>query len=54
MVDPVLIDDEAKAKSYGFKHGPYWHLEKDYILLTTEQAEEQKKKSLANYYASLQ
>jgi hypothetical protein len=54
IVDPKLVTDEDKAKSLGFKNGPYWHLEKDYVLLTTEQAEEQKKKSLANYYASLQ
>ena len=54
IVDPVLVEDEAKAKAHGFKHGPFWHLKKDYVLLTTAQAEEQKKKSLANYYASLQ
>ncbi|GAA5925482.1 hypothetical protein JCM10213_008800 [Rhodosporidiobolus nylandii] len=54
IVDPTLVEDEAKAKEKGFAHGPYWHLEKDYVLLTTEQAEEQKRISLSNYYSSLQ
>lgn len=48
------MTDEAEAKSYGFKHGPFWHLEKDYVLLTKEQAEAQKKRSMANYFSSLE
>ncbi|GAA5826938.1 hypothetical protein JCM11251_002170 [Rhodosporidiobolus azoricus] len=55
IVDPIYVQDEAKTKALGFKNGSsYYHLEKDYVLLSTAQAEEQKKKSLANYYASLQ
>ncbi|GAA5859621.1 hypothetical protein JCM1840_006377 [Sporobolomyces johnsonii] len=54
IVEPELITDEAKAKALGFKHGPYHYLKKDYVLLSTEQAEEQKRVSLANYYKSLQ
>jgi hypothetical protein len=54
IVEPTLITDEALAKDRGFKQGPYWHLEKNYILLTKDQAEEQKRQSLQNYYASLQ
>ncbi|ORY90307.1 Intradiol ring-cleavage dioxygenase [Leucosporidium creatinivorum] len=54
IVDPQLITDESKSRALGFKNGPYWHLEKDYVLLTSAQAEEQKRKSLAHYYSSLQ
>jgi len=54
VVDPKQVTDEAEAKARGFKNGPFWHLEKDYVLLTSAQAEEQKQKSLANYYSSLQ
>ncbi|GAA5857017.1 hypothetical protein JCM8547_007918 [Rhodosporidiobolus lusitaniae] len=54
IVDPQLVEDEEKAKSLGFKHGPYWHLTKDYVLLTTAEAEKAKQESLKNYYASLQ
>ncbi|GAA6004384.1 hypothetical protein JCM10207_000696 [Rhodosporidiobolus poonsookiae] len=54
VVDPTYVEDEAEAKKRGFPHGPYHHLQKDYVLLTTAQAEEQKRKSLANYYASIQ
>lgn len=54
VVDPKLVEDEAEAKSHGFRHGPFWHLEKDYVLLTKEQAEEQKKKSLANYFKTVE
>ncbi|BGP06685.1 hypothetical protein NBRC10512_004763 [Rhodotorula toruloides] len=53
VVEPKLVTDETKAKALGFKHGPYWHLEKDYVLLTLKQADEQKRKSLKNYYSSL-
>lgn len=53
IVDPKLVTDEAEAKSHGFRHGPFWHLRKDYVLLTKDQAEEQKKKSLVNYYGSV-
>lgn len=54
IVDPVLVTDKSKAKELGFRDGPYWHLEKDYVLLTSAQAEEQKRLSLSNYYSSLQ
>lgn len=54
IVDPQLVTDQSKAKALGFKEGPYWYLQKDYVLLTSAQAEEQKRKSLANYYGSLQ
>lgn len=54
VVDPTLVEDDEKARKLGFKKGPYWHLKKDFVLLKTSQAEEQKRKSLANYYASLQ
>lgn len=30
------------------------HLHKDYVLISVEQAEAEKKKSLAAYYASIQ
>lgn len=48
------MTDEARAKELGFKHGPYFYLQKDYVLLTTDQAEEAKRASLANYYKSIQ
>jgi hypothetical protein len=33
--------DEERAKSLGFKHGPFHYLEKDYVLLSVAEAEEQ-------------
>lgn len=55
IVEPVLVKDEERAKELGFKEGKeFWELKKDYVLLTEEQAEEQKRVSLKNYYASLQ
>ena len=50
-----LVEDDAEAKKLGFpKGGPFHLLERDFVLITTEQAEVEKKKSLKNYYASLQ
>ncbi|KWU46672.1 Intradiol ring-cleavage dioxygenase [Rhodotorula sp. JG-1b] len=54
VVDTTLVEDEERAKSLGFKHGPFHYLEKDYVLLSVAEAEEQKRISLANYYSSLQ
>jgi len=55
IVEPTLVKDSSRAKELGFGEGKeFWELKKDYVLLTTEQAEEQKKLSLRNYYASLQ
>lgn len=47
-LDAVYDDD--KAKSLGFKKGPYWDLKWDFVLQTVEQAEVAKRKSLPNYY----
>ncbi|GAA5833970.1 hypothetical protein JCM9279_004177 [Rhodotorula babjevae] len=54
IVDTELVTDDARARQLGFKHGPYSYLNKDYVLLTTGQAEEAKQASLANYYKSIQ
>ncbi|KAL8283692.1 hypothetical protein RQP46_005487 [Phenoliferia psychrophenolica] len=54
VVDVKEITDEASAKALGFPHAPYYLLDRDFVLITVEQAEVEKKKSLANYYASLQ
>ena len=54
VVDTTLVEDEERAKSLGFKHDPFHYLEKDYVLLSVAEAEEQKRISLANYYSSLQ
>lgn len=54
IVDTELIEDDARAKQLGFKHGPFHYLKKDYVLMTKDQAVEEKKKSLANYYKSIQ
>lgn len=54
IVDTELVTDDARARQLGFKHGPYSYLNKDYVLLTTGQAEEAKRASLANYYKSIQ
>lgn len=48
------ITDEASAKALGFPSAPYFLLDRDFVLITVEEAEVEKKKSLANYYASLQ
>lgn len=44
------IYDDEKAKSLGFKSGPYWDLKWDFVLLSEEQAEAEKRKSLPNFY----
>lgn len=44
------VYDDEKAKSLGFKKAPYWNLDWDFVLLTKEQAEVEKRKSLSNYY----
>lgn len=44
------VYDNERAKSLGFKSGPYWDLKWDFVLLTTEQAEAEKRKSLPNFY----
>lgn len=41
VTDPKLIEDEAVAKSHGFKNGPYWHLDRDFVLITTEESKAQ-------------
>ncbi|GAA6036593.1 hypothetical protein JCM8097_001242 [Rhodosporidiobolus ruineniae] len=50
IVDPVYVQDEEEAKKRGFPHGPYYHLQHDYVLLTLEEAEEQKRQSLPHFY----
>lgn len=42
--------DNEKAKSLGFKSGPYWDLKWDFVLQTVEEAESEKKKSLPHFY----
>ncbi|GJN91540.1 hypothetical protein Rhopal_004563-T1 [Rhodotorula paludigena] len=54
IVDTELVEDNERAKQLGFKSGPFYYLKKDYVLLTTGQAEEAKRESLRNYYSSLQ
>lgn len=54
VVSVQEITDEASAKALGFKSGPYYLLERDFVLITVEEAEAEKRKSLKNYYASLQ
>ncbi|KAK4705464.1 hypothetical protein P7C70_g735, partial [Phenoliferia sp. Uapishka_3] len=54
VCDVKEITDEASAKALGFRHAPYYLLDRDFVLITTEEAEIEKRKSLANYYASLQ
>ena len=44
------VYDDSKAKSLGFKTGPYWELKWDFVLQTTEQAEREKEKTLPSYY----
>ncbi|GAA5842059.1 hypothetical protein JCM3766R1_005736 [Sporobolomyces carnicolor] len=56
VVEPTLVKDASRAKQLGFGDAgkEFWELNKDYVLLTKDQAEEQKRISLSNYYASLQ
>jgi len=55
IVEPTLIKDEKKSRELGFGGGKeYWQLTKDYVLLRESEAEEMKRESLKNYYASLQ
>jgi len=56
IVEPVLIKDESKSRELGFPQEgkEFWELKKDYVLLSEEEAEEMKRESLKNYYASLQ
>lgn len=39
--DPKKITDDAEAKKYGFKHGPFQLVERDFVLITTEEAKAQ-------------
>lgn len=54
IVQTTLVDDEVKARELGFQHAPYHLLERDYVLLTTDQAAAEKRKSLAAFYASME
>ncbi|KAI5475347.1 catechol dioxygenase [Pseudohyphozyma bogoriensis] len=54
LIDYEEVTDEEEAKRCGFPHGPFGLLKRDFVLITTEEAEVEKRKSLANYYASLQ
>lgn len=53
VVDLEEIHDDERAKALGFKSAPYYLLERDWKLLSVEEAEVEKKKSLAAYYASI-
>lgn len=44
------VYDNEKAKSLGFQTGPYWDLKWDFVLLTEDQAEAEKRNSLPEYY----
>lgn len=36
--DPTKIEDDAEAKKYGFKQAPFWLLERDFVLITNDEA----------------
>lgn len=44
------VYDNEKAKKLGFRSGPYWNLEWNFVLQTKEQAEVEKRNSLPNFY----
>lgn len=52
VVDTTLVDDKAAAEELGFQSAPYHLLERDYVLQTVEQAEAERRKTLASYYAT--
>ncbi|KAK4052892.1 hypothetical protein OIO90_004168 [Microbotryomycetes sp. JL221] len=54
VVDVEEVTDQNKAKELGFKSAPFYMLERDWILITKEQAEVEKRKSLKAYYDSIQ
>ncbi|KAM0756153.1 Intradiol ring-cleavage dioxygenase [Meredithblackwellia eburnea MCA 4105] len=54
ICDVEEIWDEDKAKSLGFLQAPFFKCDRDFVLITTEEAEIEKRKSLASYYATLQ
>lgn len=39
--DPKLITDDAEAQKLGFKNGPVQLVERDFVLITTEEAKNQ-------------
>lgn len=45
IVAPKEIKDEEAAKKYGFKKAPFWEVERDFILITEEQAQVELKKT---------
>nr|XP_031860273.1 uncharacterized protein CI109_004157 [Kwoniella shandongensis]KAA5527345.1 hypothetical protein CI109_004157 [Kwoniella shandongensis] len=47
VVDPKLITDKAEAKKWGFKHSPFYMVEKDFVLVSKDEADRERAK-LAN------
>lgn len=47
ITDPKKVEDEAEAKKYGFKKAPFFELNKDFVLITTDQAKVQLEKARA-------
>jgi protocatechuate 3,4-dioxygenase beta subunit len=45
--DPKVITDEVEAKKYGFKSAPFSLVERDFVLITTEEAKKQIAKERA-------
>lgn len=45
VTEPRKVEDDAEAKKYGFKQAPYWHLDRDFVLITTEEAKAELKKT---------
>ncbi|KAK4055138.1 hypothetical protein OIV83_000418 [Microbotryomycetes sp. JL201] len=54
VVDPIEVADDAQARELGFKSAPFHLLERNWVLITKEEAEKEKQKSLKAYYESLQ
>lgn len=54
VVDLTKVEGDDEAKKLGFLHGPYFLLERDWVLITLEEAEIEKRKSLVHYYNTLQ
>ncbi|KAM0753952.1 Intradiol ring-cleavage dioxygenase [Meredithblackwellia eburnea MCA 4105] len=54
VTEVTEIHDDELAKKRGFKSGPFYDLHRDFVILTTEEAEVEKRKTLAPYYASIE
>ena len=44
VVEPSLLTDEDEVKRLGFKHGPVHLVERDFVLLTQDEGDQERHK----------